>query len=162
MPSGPIRAWRPGRPIRPISTPCRPWTGPHEFSPPILARHSGRATPFLRAKPISAKHQRQGFHLRIAQPCPDKPGHLCPRSPKPENLNPKTSSFSDRELPTVPTGRFTPMIDTRVHLPKSKFLRKAAKGYFSRAPTSLELITYFSACLICTPQPAPTLYRTTR
>ena len=51
------------------------------FSPPLLACHSGRATPSLHAKPTAAKHPRQRFHLRFTRTCPDKPSHLyqpCP------------------------------------------------------------------------------------
>ena len=47
-------------------------------SPPYSGRHSGRATPSLRATPNTAHHDgnRQRLHLSRAETCPDEAGQL--------------------------------------------------------------------------------------
>src|SRR5258705_8157250 len=50
------------------------------ISPPLSGRHSGRATPSLRATPTRAHHigNRQRLHLSSGEICPDKAGQLYP------------------------------------------------------------------------------------
>src|SRR5665213_1219151 len=64
--------------------PPAPGQGGMNFPPPLLSLRSGRATPSLRCETTTARTNRQGFHLTIADHCPDD------RCPHPDT---KTSKF---------------------------------------------------------------------